>query len=118
MDINNIIGTTASLTSIILFGIEIYKITSKNKKSNSLSNVNDNSKTSFDIDLSKNYTTINSINNNTSVNNTIVAKANSNTLSSTNDSNDLAFLVIIFILIGSVISKFYINNRTSIIFWL
>lgn len=122
MDINNIIGTTASLTSIILFGIEVYKITSNNKKSNTPSNVNDSSKATTDINLNKNDTTINSNNstyvNKKIINNTVITKISPNTFSSSSDSNDFGLFVIIFILIGSVVSKFYLNNRSLIIFWL
>lgn len=122
MDINNIIGTTASLTSIILFGIEVYKITSNNKKSNTPSNVNDSSKATIDINLNKNDTTINSNNstyvNKKIINNTVITKISPNTFSSSSDSNDFGLFVIIFILIGSVVSKFYLNNRSLIIFWL
>ena len=122
MDINNIIGTTASLTSIILFGIEVYKITSNNKKSNTPSNVNDSSKATTDINLNKNDTTINSNNstyvNKKIINNTVITKISPNTFSSSSDSNDFRLFVIIFILIGSVVSKFYLNNRSLIIFWL
>ncbi len=120
MDIVTFLSCAASAVAILTFGIEIYKIISTKKNNNTA-----------DTNTCKVDNTINSNSNNNNVTNNInfdshdknikIYKINSSinhhnkTTNNNSDSCDFFVYIFIFIFVGFIVSKFFLNNQSFII---
>ncbi|SHI90807.1 hypothetical protein SAMN05444401_1750 [Clostridium amylolyticum] len=108
MDLNTALSSASSLASLILFGLEIYKITTNKKKPKGIDNT---SSISFNNDShDKNINIYKDIK--------IYKNNDSTSTISNSSSNDFGIFIVFFIVIGFILSKFYLDNRSSIVFWI
>lgn len=118
MDINNILSLAASAATIITFIIQVFKILFNNKDDNSTVSIN-NIGDSNNINLNSNNT--NNFNTDSHDTNIKIYHVNNqsyypnNNVNIKNNSNDVIGFLALFIIIIAIISKFYLDNRSSII---
>ncbi|WP_049043217.1 hypothetical protein [Clostridium sporogenes] len=118
MDINNILSLAASAATIITFIIQVFKILSNNKDDNSTVSIN-NIGDSNNINLNSNNT--NNFNTDSHDTNIEIYHVNNqsyypnNNVNIKSNSNDVIGFLALFIIIIAIISKFYLDNRSSII---
>jgi hypothetical protein len=119
MDINTLLSSMASVVAILTFILELYKITSDKKDNKNSSNT-----ITIDNSINLNSNNTNSYSFDSHDKNIKTYPVNSYTnhpnkkVQSSNNSNDFGVYIFLFILIGFLLSKVYLDNQPLIIFWL
>jgi hypothetical protein len=120
MDIVTFLSCAASVVAIITFGIEIYKIISTKKNNTTTSTSTGNIDNTVKVNLNTNDIT-NNINFDSHDKNIKIYKINppiSHHTNNNSDSYDFFGYVFIFIFIGFIVSKFFLDNSSSILLYL